>query len=136
MSKRTDYKVRDRILNVSLSTAGNLNKGKKGTVSEVRDLWVQVKYDDGNIGESSTPEKDYKIIKKHKNLFMSLQEIVSGLFKTEPQKSRERAGIVDSSNLLTEEGKDIYLNYLLSNDKTFDADIVAPVIAVMDKESK
>jgi len=68
----------------------------------------------------------------------SLKEIVAGLFTSEPQKSRQKAGITDAQGNLTSEGKDIFLNHLLNGGTAadFDSKIVLPVVAEMDKSSK
>ena len=84
----------------------------------------------GGVWESSL-----ELYKENNSSFMSsLKDIVSGFFITEPQKSRLAAGITDKEGQLTSEGKDVYLNYLLSKDTTFDADIVAKVIAAQEKK--
>jgi len=134
-------------------------KGEKGTIRKkgTGNGWYGIEFDsysrqfhslDGLLLEGPrgyfrgyyVEEKNFIIIPiPSKNSFMSsLKEIVSNLFTNEPQKSRQLAGIVDREGNLTEEGKDVYLNYLLSLEKPegFDTKIVAPVIAEIEKSKK
>lgn len=70
------------------------------------------------------------------NNFMSLKQKIASLFLTEPNKSRQATGITDSSNQLTEEGKDIFLNFLLSKNTEFDTEIVIPLAKAIEDEKK
>lgn len=71
----------------------------------------------------------------------NLKEIVSGIFATEPQKSRQAAGITDKEGQLTQEGRHVYINYLLSRENPadangFDQTIVSKVVAEIEKNNK
>lgn len=65
-----------------------------------------------------------------KNKIMSLIEKVKLALKGEPEKSFNKAGITDSNDMLTSEGKDVLLNWLLMKHGTeFKTDVVDPILA-------
>lgn len=85
--------------------------------------------------------KNLRLIKSKNSFMKNLKEIVSGIFATEPQKSRQAAGIVDKEGKLTADGKDVFLDFLLSKENPadengFDKKIVAPVLAEIEKNNK
>ncbi len=130
------YELGDKVKRINGSN-NNVNEGETGIVDRIDMSSTRIINDkDGKKSEHNN--ENLVLVTKAKKLkkTMSLKTIVSGLFIKEPEKSRQKAGITDSSNELTEEGKDIYLNYLLSKDKDFDTEIVAKVVAEMDKSSK
>ncbi len=78
-----------------------------------------------------------RLYKNNKSIMSNLKEIVSNLFTTEPQKSRQIAGITDKEGQLTSDGKEVFLNYLLSKDDgAFDKTIVKPVVEEIEKSKK
>ena len=91
------------------------------------------KLEEGNNACGCSCNEEWELVTNNQSTMSSLKDIVSGFFITEPQKSRLTAGITDKEGQLTSEGKEVYLNYLLSKDTSFDAEIVAKVIAAQEK---
>lgn len=66
---------------------------------------------------------------KNKNN-MSLKQKFNNLFTKEPQKSFRKAGITDGSDILTDDGKAVFLAWLLGkNADAFKAEVVDPILA-------
>lgn len=70
---------------------------------------------------------------------MNIIDFVVGLTIGEPQKSRQKAGIVDKNNIPTTEGMQLMVKWLMENTANvadFDSKVVAPILVEMDKECK
>lgn len=66
---------------------------------------------------------------------MNLKEKMALVFKGEPQKSFIKAGIMNSDETLTSDGKDVFMAWLLKqNGDAFKTEVVDPILA--DEESK
>lgn len=78
---------------------------------------------------------ELKIIKSNSKNTMNLKEQFALAFKKEPQKSYIKAGIMDSDENLTDDGKDIYLDYLMNNDTDFKKDVVDPILKEQSAEA-
>ncbi len=130
------FKVGDRVRRIN-DDWGGLRKGDTGTVTNIQqDGAVDVRKDTNGYVEPSSSPQNLELLENKKTIIMSLKEIVSGLFTTEPQKSRQKAGITDEKGKLTTDGESVYINYLLSKEPTtagFDDVIVKPVVAEMEK---
>lgn len=144
-------KVGDRIEVIREYYAGI--KSETGTIKLIENGLFGIEFDNSNPHRHSCNSRvkkdcgwwlsaDNFVVIKSKNSFMkNLKEIVSGIFATEPQKSRQTAGIVDKEGKLTAEGKDVYLDFLLSkenpaDEKGFDQTIVSKVVAEIEKNNK
>lgn len=59
------------------------------------------------------------------------------IFKSEPQRSFQKVGVTDAQDNLTEEGKDLLLNWLLTkNGDEFKKAVVDPILEEEKKEKK
>lgn len=93
-----------------------------------REYSVSYTDDKGKKVQLSFKEKDLILISP---TMSTLQERIAGLFVTEPQKTNQKAGIVDARNQLTPEGKDAYLNWLFQKDAdTFKNEVSNLLIAL------
>ena len=80
------------------------------------------------------PDGDIEIINNNKN--MNLKEKFMLAFTKEPQKSFRKAGITDGDDLLTTEGTQVFLSWLLHNkfSDEFKKGIVDDILKDADKE--
>lgn len=88
-----------------------------------------------NTGGTDWVEEELEL----KNKIMNVKDLYLSLFVSEPQKSRQKAGIVDKDNMPTEDGLKMMVKWLLDNNPNvadFDAKVVQPIIEQMDKECK
>jgi len=68
---------------------------------------------------------------------MSIIEKAKLIMKKEPNKTFIKAGIMDMNDNLTSEGKELFINYLLTkNQDDFKATVVDPIIAEQEAEKK
>lgn len=68
---------------------------------------------------------------------MSLIEKAKLTFKKEPERSFIKVGVMDASENLTSEGKDLLLAFLLEKNKDdFKKEVVDPILADIEKECK
>ena len=65
---------------------------------------------------------------------MNLREMFVLAFKKEPQKSYIKAGIMDTDENLTDDGKDVFLTYLINKDADFKKEVVDPILASMKEQ--
>lgn len=66
---------------------------------------------------------------------MDLVSIVKNMFRTEPEKSFIKAGIMNSDNSLTIGGKEVFINYLFELNKAdFNTKIVQPLLTEQEAE--
>lgn len=69
------------------------------------------------------------------NKSMNLKESFAIAFKSEPEKSFRKAGITDGDDLLTPDGQQIYLSWLLkSNGSEFKKEVVDDILKQMEKD--
>lgn len=79
-------------------------------------------------------DKYLRLINKQ-TIMSSLKDKFSLIFKNEPEKSFRKAGITDSSDSLTSEGRDLFLAYLLKkHGDDFKKEVVDPILA--EEENK
>lgn len=68
---------------------------------------------------------------------MSILEKAKLIMKKEPNKTFIKAGIMDMSDNLTNDGKELFMNFLLEkNQEAFKKEVVDPIVAEQEKESK
>ncbi len=75
------------------------------------------------------------LVKSGKSNNMSVLEKFALAFKSEPEKSLRKLGLLNGDDLATQEGMQVYVSYLMKKDKTFQEEVVAPLIAEDRKES-
>ena len=63
-------------------------------------------------------------INSNKVINMNIIQKFALALKAEPQKSYQKAGITDSSDMLTEDGTKIFLTYLINKDTDFKTQVV------------
>lgn len=133
--------VGDRVIRIAGCNGCIFEVRDTGEVTDVFGISCSVLSDKNKKVSTGNLVENLEVISRrnNKSFMSSLKEIVSGLFTTEPQKSRQKAGITDEKGKLTPEGENVYLNYLLSKEPTtagFDDLIVKPVVAEMEKNTK
>lgn len=113
-----------------------------GEIIKIEGEMITVCYGDGEVGKGKS--KYYKLttcnpINKVVSSIMGLQDKFLLSIKPEPQKSFRKAGITNGDDLLTCEGTQVFLAWLLEKNETeFKADVVDPILAQMkeDKDCK
>lgn len=84
---------------------------------------------------NSTGRKLIKIISNKSN--MNLKEKFITAFLSEPEKSFRKAGITNGDGILTDEGQEVFLTYLLKKEgATFKTEVVDVLLAEEEKCSK
>lgn len=72
----------------------------------------------------------FKLLETNQNKIMNIKELFALSFKKEPQKSFVKAGITDSNDMLTTDGQEIFLTYLLNkNGDAFKTEVVDALLA-------
>lgn len=72
-----------------------------------------------------------------KSFMQNLISSFNNLFLTEPQKSFQKAGVTDTTGMLTPDGTKVFLNWLLqTNGAAFKTAVVDPINAEADAEKK
>lgn len=73
---------------------------------------------------------DWSLIKSNSNAMTSLKEKFALAFKGEPEKSFIKAGVMNTDESLTTDGKEIFLAYLLKkNGDDFKTTVIDPILA-------
>lgn len=71
-----------------------------------------------------------KLVSKKSNVIMNLTEKFALAFKGEPEKSFIKAGVMNSDESLTTDGKELFLAYLLKkNGPAFKTEVIDPILA-------
>ncbi len=110
---------------------GISNYGKCGKVVRI-DTYsstpVEVRYDDGCRGLGK--EWNYTLVKKNNKFSMTnIIEKIKLLTKSEPDKSAIKAGLRNTSDEFTCDGKEAFIEYLYQKNKAdFDTTIVQPIL--------
>lgn len=74
--------------------------------------------------------KEWLELVDNKNKNMSLKEKFASVFLKEPEKSFRKAGVTDSDGVLTSEGQNVFLSFLLKkNGDAFKSEIIDPILA-------
>lgn len=124
------------------------NYGKKGTIVGFcpgkNCTNVQVKYDDGGCGESGgyNPALNYyklisgsesnKVAPKRMNLLAKLAQSLM----SEPEKTFRKLEITNGDNMLTCEGKELFINWLFQKNKdAFKTEVADDMLAEQEKEN-
>ena len=89
--------------------------------------------EDEDMLELVEAAEELKEITREKN--MSLKSIVKNLFRSEPEKSFIKAGVMNESLELTTEGKDLFIDFLFEKNKDlFNTEIVQKIIAEQEEK--
>lgn len=95
----------------------------------------------GSIGNYKNSQDCMHLIERLTNLakIMENTSIISRFINRklkEPEKTYHKLKIMDDKDMLTSDGKELYLNYLLRKDTTFFAEVAQPMLVEIDAESK
>lgn len=130
------FKIGDRVNCINVDRWSG-----QGTVDEInRDGSVSRIKRDKNEGLWWTCTDSYhKGITKIKSITnMTISEKMLLVFKGEPQKSFIKAGVLESSEIPTDEGVKLIVAYMLKNDAAFSVaflkDVVTPILAEDKKD--
>lgn len=131
----TEFKVGDRIKNIG-DTSSQPNGGKLGIVSVIDGSSVHIIYDDGCQGVDRPPYEHYQKINSN-SIIMSLKSLVRSIKRMEPEKSFFKADIINDCDEFTDEGKDLFFDFLVEKFKDdFKKDVVDPILEKMKEEKE
>ena len=126
-----DWKEGDKI-----RMAQNCSGAKEGVVYTLKrfsgEIFASELKDDEWVNYCSC-EKYWKPVFFNLNFMSNLKEKFALVFKTEPHKSFRKAGITDGDDLLTEDGKAIFLKWLLDR---FGSDFKSEVVDELMKKDE
>lgn len=78
-----------------------------------------------------------ELIKSKGNFMGSIRDFYKSITKSEPEKSLNKAGLTDSNDVLTNEGREVFIAYLLEQNKTaFKTAVADPIIAAKADEKE
>lgn len=84
---------------------------------------LEIRWDGSRDIDTINDEENVELITTN-NTTMNLKQKFTNLFLTEPEKSYRKAGITNSDGILTSEGQEIFLTYLLKKDTNFKSEVV------------
>ncbi len=126
------FKVGDRVQIISIgSNFANNHVNEFGKISKPHHQYNAswVKLDSGIEGDDW--DNELKLIEENN---MNLKEKFVAAFLSEPEKSFRKTGITNGDGLLTEDGKTVFLSWLLkSNGEKFKTEVVDELLKE-DKE--
>lgn len=130
------FKIGDKVVRINTHN-GNLNVGDTGVVEKISfgsPLLITVRADkDSSIGTDRHDECNLELINSVNNKNMNLIEKAKLAFTPEPEKSFIKAGIVDSNENFTDEGRELFLTYLLQKNKDdFKTTVIDPILAEVE----
>ena len=101
-------------------------------------LWWLTRVVGGSTSSCYCYEPEMELVSRSKkNTIMDIKEKFILARKKEPQKSFFKAGITDEQDMLTKEGKEIYLTWRLAKDeKEFNEEVVQDLLKEEEKEKK
>lgn len=125
------FKKGDKVKRINGENYG-MNEGDTGIVTgdietdnDSKDIHVKL---DKNGNDTFHNVSNIVLIAKNKNM-NNLKEKFVGLFLTEPEKSFRKAGITDGDGMLTKEGTEVFLAWLLKkNGDVFKTEVVDPLL--------
>lgn len=118
-----------------------------GEISDYHYLWSDNTKFNGKVGKLDPRSRGFKysyavyeasikLIEESKNN-MNIKSIYKNITRKEPERSFVKAGITDSNDELTQEGKDLFLSFLLEQHKDeFNKTVVQPILEEQKKEDK
>lgn len=76
-------------------------------------------------------------IKNNKSIMQTIKQFIKDARRNEPEKSFIKAGVLDETEEFTEDGREMFLEFLFQeNKKKFNETIVQPYLAEQEKKSK
>lgn len=133
------FKIGDRVRLLKASVCCSERVGMEGTIVSTthsyREWPILVKWSDGE--HHSDSESNWELVrnKPNQSLMTNLINKVRELARKEPEKSLIAKGITDTNDVLTSEGRELFLDYLYRTKKTeFVADPeIAALLAEQEK---
>jgi hypothetical protein len=133
----SNFKKGDRVERFKNGTNEGMEEGDTGVIDE--DGSNNVILDKNGKLSKNHDSYNLRLIYSSNNNFManSLKEKFALTFKKEPEKSFNKVGITDANDILTAEGKDIFLAWLLKkNGNDFKAEVIDPILKDEEKTAK
>ncbi len=129
------FKVGDKVRCHYNDNGSNECVGMEGEITYVSSSKVSYPYNVSFSTSSLFSEKELELINNNK--IMSLVKKFTLAFKKEPEKSFNKSGITDDNDILTTEGSQVFLGWLLKKfGDDFKKEVVDPILAEMEKETK
>ncbi len=124
-------KVGDKIRVTPIKSIAELPRGEYTVTS--------IDHDSFDVGIKGKPyytlDSDYYEIKILTNNMSNIPEAFSLAFKSEPEKSFRKAGITNGDDLLTEDGKTVFLGWLLNTHKNaFKTEVVDAILKEQEEK--
>ncbi len=133
------FKIGDRVTRISGSNGG-MNVGDTGTIISltVTGTGGDILLDkNGKISVGNSLSMLKLLEDSQTNTMSNLKSKIKNLFRSEPEKSFIKAGIMDETMELTADGKDVFLGWLFGQNKDdFNTEVVQKLLADQDKECK
>jgi hypothetical protein len=135
------FNVGDRVQAISAPDHNSSYIGKVGVVAQINSnrtarLLINVHFD--GYGTYWCEKESLKIISSTATTKVTNMSIISqfkNILRSEPNKTFVKIGILDDKEVLTQDGKDLLLNYLLSkNQDDFNTTVAQPILAEQLKE--
>lgn len=119
------FKVGDKLRQVK---AGN-DSGEIGQITEIIAITPEGKYEaNDSFWTENYLIENFELITNNKSN-MSLTQKFINAFKPEPYMTFREKGITNSDDMLTEEGKDLYINWQFKKDAaTFKTDVADKIV--------
>lgn len=98
-------------------------------------LYAGFSIEEGIDDGSCSCESYWKLISSNNTIMSSVVEQFKVALLPEPEKTFRKLGITNGDNMLTEDGKTLFLNYLVNNMKeAFNKDVVSKLTAEEKKK--
>ncbi len=113
---------------------GTGGEGKNGVIKSCRFNTSSIEGSEYQIlweGAVNVDESNYQenlILITTNDTTMNLKQKFTNLFLTEPEKSYRKAGITNGYGLITEEGQQIFLTWLLKKFPEFNTEVVSELL--------
>jgi hypothetical protein len=137
------FNVGDRVRVVKNSYFGNIGvvghreQENIGTIHHISRIDKNSNWPIKTLEKGQFVEQDLELITaNNNNTFMAtLKEKFISAFLTEPEKSYRKSGITNGDGVITDEGQQVFLTWLLKANPSFKTEVVDAILAE-DKDSK
>ncbi len=135
------FNVGDKVKRLhSSDPSRNIHIGNTYTVTYIRwdGRYINVEESRDQDINGTWDVNRFELIKStNKNNPMSIKSIYKNLTRKEPEKSFVKAGIMDQNDELTPEGHDLFIGFLLEQNKeAFNTTVVQPILKEQEEECK
>ncbi len=125
------FKVGDEVKLKDYDAWGD-HRGHRGQIATILEFTtrgyrsIRIRWADGAC---SATDEDNLISISNQNFMSSLKQKFTDLFLAEPEKSFRKAGITNESGMLTSEGQEVFLTWLLKkNGELFKSEVVDKIL--------